>query len=151
MSKTLDIWELLEKIDSNDREFLTNLPDEKKRGFAPIVALRWLSGSGNTVQLNNLNELVNPTVFGLHKHPELLYNLMVISTPPGKKKYNWVKTKKREKRTKRLDVISRYLNVPLSHAKQYLNLYSSNDIIEMSERLGDSTEFIKDLKQEFKG
>lgn len=146
----LDIWELLRAIDSNDRAFLTKLPEGQRKGFAPIVALRWLSGSSNDTQLVNLNELVNSTVFNLYKHPDLLYKLMVVATPPGKKNYNWIKQKKREKLTKRIDVVKRYLSVPSKQAAEFAPLYSSEELLEMADALGDTKEFVKLLKAELK-
>lgn len=150
MSNKLDIFELLGKIDKKDWGFLDGLSEEQRKGFAPIVVLRWLSGSGNQTHLLNVNTLVNSTVFNLYKHPDLLYKLMVAATPPGKKNYNWVKTKKKEKATKRIDVVKRYLNVPTRQAEEYVRLYSNEDILEMSEALGDLPDFVKQLKSELK-
>lgn len=146
----LDIWELLRNIDDNNREFLKQLPAEQRKGFAPIVALRWLSGSGNDTHMNNLNELVNSTVFNLYKHPDLLYGLMVASTPTGRKQYNWVKAAKKKKTTSRVDVVRRYLAVSPHEAEEFAALYTPADILEMSEALNDTKEFIQKLKSELK-
>lgn len=150
MTNKLDIWELLPKIDAGDREFLATASEEQRKGFAPIVVLRWLSGGKNPTQLLNLNNVVNPTVFSLYKHPDLLYRLMVAATPPGKKNYEWIKVKKKEKNTRRVDVVKRFLDVPSRQAKEYAVLYSDDEIVEMSESLGDPADVIKLLKSELK-
>lgn len=146
----LDIWELLRNIDDNNRTFLDSLPPEQRKGFVPIVTLRWLSGSGKDGHLLNLNEVVNSTVFNLYKHPELLYDLMLVATPAGRKNYNWIKATKKKKTTKQLDVIRRYLEVSPSEAESFAPLYESADILDMASALGETTEFIKLLKSELK-
>ena len=146
----LDIWELLRNIDDKNNKFIVELPEDEKKGFAPIVALRWLSGGGNQVQLLNLNELVNSTVFNLYKHPNLLYSLMVASTPKHRKNYNWVKGHKKKKMTKRIDVIRRYLDVSPYEAESFLPLYSNEDVLDMAQALGEPAESIKLLKSEMK-
>lgn len=147
----LDIWELLRSIDDNKREFLDTLAPEQRKGFVPIVTLRWLSGSGNDTQLLNLNEIVNSTAFSLYKHPDLLYGLMVAATPPGRKQYQWIKSAKKKKTTsRRVDVIRRYLDVSPTEAESFVPLYSDDDILDMATGLGETTEAIKLLKSELK-
>lgn len=150
MSNKLDIFELLRHIDDKDNTFLKSLSDDSRKGFMPVVTLRWLSGSGNNIQLMNLNELVNSTVFNLHAHPELLYRLMTISTPKGRKNYKWIKTPSKRNTTMRNEVLMRYLNCSPHEAKEFANLYTSEDIIEMCESLGETAEFMKKLKSELK-
>lgn len=146
----LDIFELLRAIDDNKRDFLEKLPEGQRKGFVPVVSLRWLSGSGNESQLLNMNEVVNSTVFNLYKHPDLIYKLMVAATPKGRKNYNWLKTKKKDKLTKRLDVIRRYLEVPAKQAVEFAALYTDADILEMCDALGEPKEFVQQLKAEMK-
>lgn len=146
----LDIWEVFRKIDDNDRDFLKKLSPEQRKGFVPIVTLRWLSGSGNDSQLLNLNEVVNSTVFNLYKHPDLLYKLMVAATPPGRKQYKWIKPAKKRKVSARTNVLCRYLEASPAEAESFLPLYSDEDIIDMATALGETTEFIKTLKSELK-
>lgn len=146
----LDIWELLRKIDDNERSYLTDLPAEKRKGFVPVVTMRWLSGGGNESQILNLNEVVNSTVFNLYKHPDLLYGLMVAATPVGRKRYDWTKSAKKKKTSKRVDVIRRYLEVSPEEAESFSPLYSDEDILDMATALGETSEAIKLLKSELK-
>lgn len=146
----LDIFDLLRRIDQQDRDFITNLPEDERKGFVPVVAMRWLSGSGMDSQLINLNEVVNSTVFNLYKHPELLYRLMVAATPESPKQYSWLKVAKREKLTMKVDVIRRYQDVSPHEAAELLMLFSNDEILEMAEGLGESQDFIKKLKSDLK-
>lgn len=147
----LDIFELLRHIDDGDRDFLDGLTEDQRKGFVPIVTLRWLSGSGNESQLLNLNEIANTTTFSLYKHPELLYKLMLASTPKGRKQYNWIKTAKKEKTSLRTDVILRYLDeVSPREAAEFAAIYTAEEILEMAEALGETKEYIQKLKSELK-
>lgn len=147
----LDIFELLRHIDDDDRGFLDNLADDQRKGFVPVVTLRWLTGSGNDAQLLNLNEVVNSTVFSLYKHPDLLYKLMLVATPKGRKQYNWVKQAKKEKATLRAEVIMRYFDeVSPREANEFIDLYTADEFVEMAEALGETKEYIQKLKSELK-
>lgn len=147
----LDIWELLRKIDDKDRDFLTKLTTEQRKGFVPIVTLRWLTGGGNDAQVLNLNEIVNSTVFNLYKHPGLLYDLMIAATPKGRKQYRWIKAAKKKKTTsRRADVIRRYLDTSPAEAESFIPLYSDEEILDMATALGETSEAIKLLKSELK-
>jgi hypothetical protein len=146
----LDIFELLRHIDRQDRDFISNLPEEDRKGFVPVVAMRWLSAGGMDAQLLNVNEIVNSTVFSLYKHPELLYRLMVAATPESPKQYNWLKTAKKDKMSMKVDVIRRYQDVSPHEAVELLMLFSDAEIMEMAEGIGESQDFIKKLKSELK-
>lgn len=146
----LDIWELLRNIDDNNRQFLDGLPEDQKKGFVPVVTLRWLSGSGNATHLLNINEIVNSTVFNLYKHPGLLYDLMLVATPTGRKNYNWTKAAKKKKVSRRVDIIRRYLDVSPFEAESFSPLYTNTDLLDMAEGLGETAADIKLLKSELK-
>jgi hypothetical protein len=75
---------------------------------------------------------------------------MVAATPTGRKNYSWVKQKKRTKTSKRVDVVMRTLNVSPSQAEGYVEVYSNEEILEMAEDLGETKEFIQQLKSEMK-
>lgn len=147
MSK-LDIWEVLRKIDSHDMSYYDNLPEQSKSGLVPIVTMRWLSGTTNNSQLITLNGIVNGLVFNLHKHPALLYKLMVIATPCSKKDYKWFSQKKKVTATKSEDILIRYLECSPREAKEFMKLYKPTDIIEMAEALGEPKDVIKGITTE---
>ena len=100
--------------------------------------------------LVDVQEVVNSTVFNLYKHPDLLYGLMLASTPTGRKNYSWIKSAKKKKTSKRVDVIRRYLEVSPYEAESFVPLYTDDDILDMATALGETTEAIKLLKSELK-
>lgn len=151
MSSTkLDIFELLGNIDSNNTDFLRSLPPETAKTFVPVVTARWLSGSGDDNHLLGINEVINPLVFSLYKHPELMYRLMIAVTPTTKKRYSWVKTVHAKSVDRKLGVIARYLDCSLVEARQFSAMYSNDNILEMADALGETPEFIKQLKPDLK-
>jgi hypothetical protein len=149
MSK-LNLMELLDKIDQNDIDYFRNLSEEERKGFAPIVVQRWLSSTKDKAQLVLINDMINVLSFPLYKDPDLLFKLMVACTPKKKHYYRWLARKKQEKLSKRIDVISRYMNCSPEKAKHYATLMDTDNIVEMAEELGEQATFIKELKAEAK-
>lgn len=150
MSKKLDLFGLLDKIDGNDLEAYLDLTDEERKEFAPVVVMRWLSSSMDTKQLTYLNEYVNRHVFHHYRHPDLMFKVMVACTPPKKHYYKWLPRKKKDKLTKKVDVVTRYLECSRRDAKEYLTSMTQEDVLTMAQELGDPSTYITELKAEFK-
>lgn len=129
------------------------MSEEEQKEFAPLVFQRWLSGSKNAGQISFLNEVVNPFVFDLSKHKELLYMLMTVCTDGSFKKYTWQKAKGRAvpSMPTALDVVER-MNPYLtrSQALDTLKLFSETDVLEMALELGCDKNETSKIKAEFK-
>lgn len=147
MAHKLDIFKTLERIDRKDRKFWDSLTEEERKGFTPFVVIQWLTGTKDPAQIYFLNEMVNPFIFEFGKHPELLYDLMLICST-SKKCYQWIKKKKTVKFPKSIDVIKRYFGYSSAHSKDTLKCFSDSDIFEMAEELGYQKEELKILKKE---
>lgn len=150
MSNPLDIFDLLNKVDANDRKHYDSLTPEAKKAFAPIVVERWLSTSRDKKQLILLNATVNTLAFHLHKHPELLYSLMVASTQKGKHHYRWMPKKKKDKLTKKVETVSNYLECSQREALMYLGNLKMEDVIDMATEMGQPADYLRELKAEYK-
>lgn len=94
MSKyKLDIFELLKAADRRDQEFYDRQPAEGQKGFAPRVALRWMSsvaGQNAEVQLALVNEMVNVDFDALREYPDLQYRLMALCGLGGRQNHKWI-------------------------------------------------------------
>lgn len=150
MSNPLDLFDLLNKVDANNRDHYSDLTPEAQKAFAPIVVERWLSSSRDKSQLLLLNATVNTMTFHLYKHPELLYKLMVASTPKGKHHYKWMPRKKKAKLTKKVDTVARYMECSQKDAIFYLNNLKMQDVLDMATEMGESADFLRDIKAEYK-
>lgn len=148
----LDIFKTLSHISTKDRNFYSDLTEEERKAFQPRVVMRWLSGTNDARQLYFLNELVNPFVFSLYKHPQLLYNLMTICTSGRSQRYFWNKSlsKKTSTTPEVIKVIKDYLHYSTLHAIESLPLLSNETILEYAEQLGRQKEDISKIKRELK-
>jgi hypothetical protein len=148
----LDIFQVLNKLSTKDREYYRSLTEDEQKALAPLVVMRWLSGTRDARQILFLNELVNPFVFNMNTHKELLVDLMTVSTSGRSQRYAWnkAKSKKSAGASKAVEVISEYFKYSSTHAAEALPLLSTEDIIQFAEKLGKQPDDIKTIKKELK-
>lgn len=148
----LDIFKVLGRISNKDREFYRNLSEEEQKALAPLVVMRWLSGTRSAQQIYFLNELVNPFVFSMAKHKELLVDLMTVCGLGRSQKYFW--NKARSKRTSTtpttVGVIRDFFGYSSIEAMEALPLLDDETILEYAEQLGRQPDDIKLIKKELK-
>jgi hypothetical protein len=144
----IDIFALLKAIDESDLETYSSFSDDQLKSVQPLVLMRWLSGCKNKEQIVAINTFINPVVFKLGKHKNLLvYSLMACSTGP--KSYQW---KKKESGTSRFPTISKmlceYYGMSLREIESILPALSKDDIIGISDVINLDTEEKKKIKKE---
>ena len=88
----LDIFRVLNHTSRKDISFFNQLTEEEQKAYQPLVVMRWLTGTTDARQIYFINELVNPFVFSLPNHKQLLYNLMTTCTTGTPQRYYWNKT-----------------------------------------------------------
>jgi len=150
--RKLDIFRVLGHINKKDKHFYGSLTDEEQKGFAPLVVQRWLSGTNDPAQIIFLNELVNPFVFNIQKHKELIYQLMTICTDGHFSKYSYPKQKPKKSSLMptTLKVIKQYFTYSSTDAYEALSLLSDTDILTYADELGMQKEDITKIKRELK-
>jgi hypothetical protein len=148
----LDIFQTLNHISKKDRNFFRDLTDEEKKAFQPLIVMRWLTGTNDARQVYFINELVNPFVFSMYNHKELIYYLMTTCTSGKNQRYNWTKSssKKSSSTPLSVSVIKDYFNYSTMHAIEALPMLSNDDILEYAEQLGRQKEDITKIKKELK-
>lgn len=148
----LDIFQVLDNISRKNAEFYRNLTDEEQKALMPLIVARWLSGSSSARQVYFINELVNPHIFALHQHKELLYYLMTVCAPGQRQRYFWNKTlsKKSSSTPQAVSVICEYYKYSTQEALDVLPLLSNDDILKYAEDLGRQNDELKQLKKELK-
>lgn len=151
-SKRVDIFKLLTALSKKNQKFYEELTEEEKRTVAPLVVMRWLSGTQSARQVYFLNELVNPFVFSLYKHPELLMKLMTICTSGKFVKYKWNKplSKKTTSSPITTKCIREYFGYNTIDALGVLPLLTNDDVLQYAEQLGYQPDEIKKIKAELK-
>lgn len=152
MSTKLDLFGLLDQINKKNVQYFKCMTDEDVKAFQPLVVMRWLSGTASERQIVYLNELVNPCVFSLYKHKELLYGLLTTCTSGKSQRYVWNKTvsKKTTMFINTVEMIKSYYKYDTLRAIDALPLLSDQDILMMADDLGLQKEEISKIKKELK-
>ncbi len=151
--RKVNIIDFLNKIDSGDLDYYSNLSDEERKSVSLVVVGRWLACTKNTKQILSCNALVNPFIYKFAgKHNELLYNLMVTASNGSKKNYRWIPRKKREN-AKPISsrAVAEFYGISTGAALGYIGkAFKFDDVLYCAESLGyDDTE-IKKIKDELK-
>jgi hypothetical protein len=152
MTFKLDIFQLLGKINNpNSGDIYETLTDDEKKGFAPLVVMRWLSGTKDVRQLMALNHFVNPYIFTLAKHPHLLMQLMQVASSKTGGRNQWLGIKAGSKRNPLTqEVVKLYFGYSSRELNKLTVLPSEEDLVSMAEELGWQKDEISKLKKEFK-
>ena len=146
MAHKLDIFKLLGSLNSNtSRDIFEDLSVEERRGFAPLVVMRWMSGTSDERQIMLLNEFANPNIFALAKHPQLLMQLLHASSTKSGRRNQWLGIKGVKKQGESLKVLCEYFDISVREAK-LLIMPAIDELLEMAGELGWQPEDIKKLK-----
>jgi hypothetical protein len=148
----LNIFDVLSKISTKDTKFFENLSEEEQKAVQPLVIMRWLTGTSSARQVFFLNELLNPMVFQLDKHKQLLLNLMTICCSGRSQRYQWNKpvSKKTSKTPTLVKVIKQTFGYNTVDALDALPILDNDTIMSYAESLGMQTDEIKLIKKELK-
>lgn len=152
MADKLDLFALLGNLDRKQLDVHTQLTPEEMKGFAPVVVMRWMSGSLNTRQILCLNQFVNPLVFSIPKHPVLLMQLLAICGTGRAGRFKWIKNASPVDKIPKLSlsVIKTVYNYSDRHAIQAYHIFNKADLLELGEMAGLQTDELKALKKELK-
>ena len=149
----LDLFNtVLPNLSRKNEKFYTSLTEEETKEISPLILMRWLSGTNNARQVYFLNELVNPFVFTLPKHKELLVDLMTLCTSGHEQRYKFNKalSKKSSSTPKCVAIIMEIFNYNTVDALEVLPLISNDDILSFAEQLGRQPQEITAIKKELK-
>ena len=145
----LDIFSLLGSIDnSRSGDIYTNLSDDEKKGFAPLVVMRWMTGTSDERQIMLLNEFINPYIFPLAKHPHLLMQSLQVASSKRPKRYTWMGIKGGKKSTLANKVIAEYFDYSMREVNLLSPRPSDAEILQMAEELGWQKDEVTKLKKE---
>jgi hypothetical protein len=102
---SLDIFDEMRALDRKDFEWLDNQPEELRKTFSPLIAMRWFSAVGDRCGLADYhvlmtNELVNIGFWDLSKYPDLQYRLMAAAGSGQVQRHNWIPGSKRKNSNK---------------------------------------------------
>lgn len=150
--RKLDMFAALAAIDTKQTTFYDQLSDEEKKGYVPSVTARWMSGVNDPQQVMIINEFLNPYLFSLYKHPELLWQLSTVCSSGRKRRYQWMKAPSNALtgKTHSVRLIMEYFRYTSEQANEALPLLAKEDILAMAADLGWQADEIAKLKRELK-
>lgn len=104
----VDIFELLQNADYRNMNYYSGLSENQKKSFPMFVAMRWLSGLGDSSShrddtLEYVNSILNVDFQVISKHPELWWKLVAAGGTGTKLRYGWIPTPKRSKASNKID------------------------------------------------
>lgn len=150
--RSLDIFDLLAQIDRKNYDIWDKLTEEQKKELSPLVVMRWMAGMSDPMQLIFLNEIVNPTVFPLGTHKELLLKLLTVCSNGKSKRYQWINYKlsgeRKAKTSTRL--IAEHYGLSIKDAEDARRLFTNEDLMELAELQGFQKDELSALKRELK-
>lgn len=151
--RKLDIFRVLEAASTKDVDFYVNLTEQEEKALAPFVVQRWMSGTSSASQVYFINELLNPFVFTLANHKQLLWYLFTACGSGKKQKFSWSPLPGKKNTTKPLatQVVMEYYNYSTREAVDVLSMLTRSTLIGMAEDLGWQPDEISKLKKEVKG
>ena len=148
--KKLDIFDLMKEADRKNYQHFNSLSETEQKTYAPLVTMRWMSGTNDECQIFFLNKFLNPYVFELHQEKELLWKLTCASSSGVPQRYKWMKPKKDESFKVTIQVICDHYQYTEKQARESLRLLSLEYILELASKYGYEKADITKIKKEFK-
>jgi hypothetical protein len=149
MNDRINIFEVLEKIDTVNIDYFQSMSQEQFKQVVPYVIMQWMACTKDKNQIVLLNEIVNKRIFSLHKHPKLLVYLLMACSDGSKKFYKWKKPSvKQLKFPKSVKVMKEATGYSTNRILEYMHVYSNEDILQYANELGYQQDELKDLSKE---
>jgi len=155
----LDAFRLLNAIDNRDFKFYDSLNEEEKKGFAGVVAMRWMSSAKNMSSFAEMwniiatNDNVNKNLWSskLSGHPKLIYLTMAMSGIGHYQRHQWINAPSKRNTGPVFDFIRKiYPMASDSELELFLIMNDVGDFVELATDMGWTKPEITKLKNELK-
>ena len=130
----LDLSRTLNSLDTKDLKFYSNLTDEEKKEYAPLILMRFMSSAQNQdgfheYFLTSINDIVNQDFWTLSKEKEFQH-LLLCACGFGKKFYHqWIPGVKKQNTNKLFQFFTRiYPNMNNLEFEILVNTYTEEDM-----------------------
>ena len=152
----LDLASVLQAIDRQDIGFYSRLSEEDKKGYVPLVLMRYISSV--TDQNKNVaysviatNDLVNVGFWQLDKHKELQHMLLCLCGLGSKQYRPWITYKTRKSKNKICDFLSEiYPSLKDDEIDMLFGQFTVDTLKDFLNQTGISDKEVKDLVAEWK-
>ncbi len=152
----LDLSQVLYNLDTRNKAFYSNLSDEEKKGYTPLILMRFMSSAPNQgglheYHLEAVNEIVNRDFWSLSKHPELQHKLLSICGVGKKQFHSWIPNSKKQTKTKLFDFLKKVLpDANDDEIALYLKINSLDDFKSLLKEYGLQDKEMKEILEQLK-
>lgn len=141
-----DLFAGLASLGKRNLAWYDGLSEEGQKAAAPLVLMRWLSGTSDQAQIMRLNRFVNPYVFPLGQEKRLLTKALAAACTGKNSRFSWLKGPSAKSTKLKLEVLKQHLGCSTREAVTYV--VAPEDVITMAEELGWDDDAMKKLKKE---
>lgn len=150
MTNKLELSDILSALDKKDIHYFSQLTVDEQKQIQPFVLMRFLTGTYNKEQVVVVNEFVNPYVFNMNNHKDLLWKLLTVCTTGKQQRYFWNKPLlSRSTKPTAINIIQEYFGYNKQDAMSASTILSSDDVIQMAEELGWQDDEINKVRKEY--
>jgi hypothetical protein len=153
----LELASVLGALDRRDFNYYSKLTDEEKKGYVPVVLMRYMSSltDQNTmapIAVLAVNDLVNIGFWSLSGHDELLHKLLCLSGISGKQYRPWLATKKSKKPGNKIDewILEKYPELNAQEISLIMRNLSADQFSKWIKDHGVDDKIVKLLLDEWK-
>jgi hypothetical protein len=148
-TRTLDIFWVLNQLDSKNFELWDQLTEDQRKEVSPFVILRWLTGCADPEQLVMLGEVASACLFEFGQQKELMLKVLAACTANGGKRYKWVNPKGATKSSsKAVQLIALTYKMSLRQATEVRPQFTAEEIVELATAQGWQKDEVKELQKE---
>lgn len=146
-----NIFEVLGHLNNKDAEYYSKLPEDQQKAIVPLLLQRWMTGTSDARQIFLINEVVNPFVFSLFRHRQLLWQLLSVVGPGKFAKYTWMSQKSEAGQNKPVStqVVADYYKYSLKHARDAVKLLTYEQVVDLAQELGHQPDVLAKIKKEY--
>jgi len=157
--RKLDLTTVLNVLDTGDKNYYSNLSDEDKKLYTPLVLMRYMSSLPNQSEykeycLMAVNDLVNIGFWTLSKnHTELQHLLLCITGTKKRKQYRqWIPNKRAASKSKSIDDFLIEMNPGINQDELEIlkSGYDEKSFKQLLLDSGISDQRVKSLHDDFK-
>jgi hypothetical protein len=147
---SFDLFDTLNRLGRRDMKVFESLSEEGQKAVAPLVLMRWLSGTADPAQIVRLNALVNPHVFSLGRDKALLLKLLAAACTGRGGRVAWLKGPAAKGDRLAVRVIAERYGCSAREAAAQRDRLGAEDLLELAADLGWPAEDVKKLDAELK-
>lgn len=146
----LDIFTVLGNITKGNVDYIDSLSDEEVKAFQAYVVQLWLKGANNyhAERMVLMNEVSNPYVFSLGRHPKLIYKLFCVAHGFNDGARFTFNRKRGKTANRSLSVVMNAYDYTQQKAQEALSILTNDDLLALAKDLGYDQKEMRELEKE---